>query len=159
MTLVLAAATPKQIRELMQVDGLTNDEVKSHLQVSHFIFFCSAYSSYFLLSNFASLPLCPNLNHLEPGINYGNLWPFPEIQASHTKNPHCCSSADKPTSMCFGRSVAIWGAIRWCHCIKGEQLPVGISPRPPAVMWKHRGYFNCWRGWHGRWRGLQVGEL
>ncbi|GER54443.1 homeodomain-like superfamily protein [Striga asiatica] len=27
-----SAATPKQIRELMQVDGLTNDEVKSHLQ-------------------------------------------------------------------------------------------------------------------------------
>ncbi|GAU17394.1 hypothetical protein TSUD_232700 [Trifolium subterraneum] len=26
------AATPKQIREKMQVDGLTNDEVKSHLQ-------------------------------------------------------------------------------------------------------------------------------
>ncbi|XWS45309.1 hypothetical protein CRYUN_Cryun15aG0125600 [Craigia yunnanensis] len=25
-------ATPKQIRELMQVDGITNDEVKSHLQ-------------------------------------------------------------------------------------------------------------------------------
>jgi SHAQKYF class myb-like DNA-binding protein len=25
-------ATPKQIREVMQVDGLTNDEVKSHLQ-------------------------------------------------------------------------------------------------------------------------------
>ncbi|KAK6120968.1 hypothetical protein DH2020_045295 [Rehmannia glutinosa] len=29
------AATPKQIRELMQVDGLTNDEVKSHLQVRY----------------------------------------------------------------------------------------------------------------------------
>lgn len=28
-----AVATPKQIRELMKVDGLTNDEVKSHLQV------------------------------------------------------------------------------------------------------------------------------
>jgi len=27
-------ATPKQIRELMQVVGLTNDEVKSHLQVN-----------------------------------------------------------------------------------------------------------------------------
>ncbi|XP_070662633.1 probable transcription factor KAN4 isoform X5 [Malus domestica] len=27
------AATPNQIRELMKVDGLTNDEVKSHLQV------------------------------------------------------------------------------------------------------------------------------
>jgi hypothetical protein len=26
-------ATPKQIREMMKVDGLTNDEVKSHLQV------------------------------------------------------------------------------------------------------------------------------
>ena len=37
-------ATPKQIRELMMVDGLTNDEVKSHLQVGTntialFIFF------------------------------------------------------------------------------------------------------------------------
>ncbi|KAK4762423.1 hypothetical protein SAY86_008191 [Trapa natans] len=28
----ITAATPKQIRELMKVDGLTNDEVKSHLQ-------------------------------------------------------------------------------------------------------------------------------
>lgn len=28
-------ATPKQIRELMKVDGLTNDEVKSHLQVTN----------------------------------------------------------------------------------------------------------------------------
>nr|CAD1843020.1 unnamed protein product [Ananas comosus var. bracteatus] len=28
-------ATPKQIRELMKVDGLTNDEVKSHLQAPH----------------------------------------------------------------------------------------------------------------------------
>lgn len=31
--LMIAVATPKQIRELMKVDGLTNDEVKSHLQV------------------------------------------------------------------------------------------------------------------------------
>lgn len=31
--LFAAVATPKQIRELMQVVGLTNDEVKSHLQV------------------------------------------------------------------------------------------------------------------------------
>ncbi|KAJ6431889.1 hypothetical protein OIU84_019212 [Salix udensis] len=29
---VMPASTPKQIRELMKVDGLTNDEVKSHLQ-------------------------------------------------------------------------------------------------------------------------------
>jgi SHAQKYF class myb-like DNA-binding protein len=38
-------ATPKQIRELMQVDGLTNDEVKSHLQV------CLQNVIYFLISN------------------------------------------------------------------------------------------------------------
>lgn len=30
---MIAVATPKHIRELMKVDGLTNDEVKSHLQV------------------------------------------------------------------------------------------------------------------------------
>lgn len=32
--ILFAVATPKQIRELMKVDGLTNDEVKSHLQVN-----------------------------------------------------------------------------------------------------------------------------
>lgn len=31
---VRPVATPKQIREHMKVDGLTNDEVKSHLQVT-----------------------------------------------------------------------------------------------------------------------------
>jgi hypothetical protein len=31
---VTAVATLKQIREVMKVDGLTNDEVNSHLQVS-----------------------------------------------------------------------------------------------------------------------------
>ncbi|CAN6873258.1 unnamed protein product [Brassica oleracea] len=29
-------ATPKQIRDIMKVDGLTNDEVKSHLQVKKY---------------------------------------------------------------------------------------------------------------------------
>lgn len=36
---MFAAATPKQIKELMKVDGLTNDEVKSHLQVKMWSFF------------------------------------------------------------------------------------------------------------------------
>lgn len=31
----LTVATPKQIREHMQEEGLTNDEVKSHLQVTY----------------------------------------------------------------------------------------------------------------------------
>lgn len=33
LLVLFTVATPKQIRELMKVDGLTNDEVKSHLQV------------------------------------------------------------------------------------------------------------------------------
>ncbi|CAI9096275.1 OLC1v1032376C1 [Oldenlandia corymbosa var. corymbosa] len=39
-------ATPKQIRELMKVDGLTNDEVKSHLQVRY----CNLIFLFFFLS-------------------------------------------------------------------------------------------------------------
>lgn len=38
LLLSFPVATPKQIRELMQVDGLTNDEVKSHLQVTFNVF-------------------------------------------------------------------------------------------------------------------------
>lgn len=39
LLLSFPVATPKQIRELMQVEGLTNDEVKSHLQVSSKAYF------------------------------------------------------------------------------------------------------------------------
>lgn len=42
---LFAVATPKQIRELMQVEGLTNDEVKSHLQVSFNLQLCLPLSS------------------------------------------------------------------------------------------------------------------
>ncbi|BBG94438.1 myb-like transcription factor family protein [Prunus dulcis] len=51
------AATPKQIRELMKVDGLTNDEVKSHLQ--------------------------PSCNQAEPNFNHLPL--FTEISFAHSK--------------------------------------------------------------------------
>lgn len=43
-------ATPKQIRELMKVDGLTNDEVKSHLQVSFYP--CNLYYPSLICVNF-----------------------------------------------------------------------------------------------------------
>ncbi|CAA0830924.1 Homeodomain-like superfamily protein [Striga hermonthica] len=57
------AATPKQIRELMQVDGLTNDEVKSHLQ------------KYRLHTRRVTLSANPS-----PGIELGGLW---------TSHEHC----------------------------------------------------------------------
>lgn len=38
-------ATPKQIRDLMKVDDLTNDEVKSHLQVLTKFYICCLASS------------------------------------------------------------------------------------------------------------------
>ena len=40
---VRPVATPKQIRDMMKVDGLTNDEVKSHLQVNVLTFFLTSY--------------------------------------------------------------------------------------------------------------------
>jgi len=45
-----AVATPKQIRELMKVDGLTNDEVKSHLQVMERNFFFLLGNSNYLIT-------------------------------------------------------------------------------------------------------------
>jgi hypothetical protein len=54
-------ATPKQIRELMKVDGLTNDEVKSHLQV---------YINYFILSLSLSLSLSLCIYIPSTVINY-----------------------------------------------------------------------------------------
>ena len=55
--LMIAVATPKQIRELMKVDGLTNDEVKSHLQVQSLPF-----SFPFSLSKHTYIPHHHNIN-------------------------------------------------------------------------------------------------
>ncbi|KAM0860235.1 hypothetical protein ACQ4PT_046694 [Festuca glaucescens] len=63
-------ATPKQIREVMKVDGLTNDEVKSHLQK-------------YRLHNQKS-PGSSSSSH--PIMLVGDLWAHQE-QSSHSKSP------------------------------------------------------------------------
>ncbi|KAL2537540.1 Homeodomain-like superfamily protein [Forsythia ovata] len=54
------AATPKQIRERMQVDGLTNDEVKSHLQKYRI--------------HTRRVPTNPSTSTNEPVVLLGSLW-------------------------------------------------------------------------------------
>ncbi|RWW33606.1 hypothetical protein GW17_00001687 [Ensete ventricosum] len=102
VTDVDAVATPKQIRELMKVDGLTNDEVKSHLQVaSKFHIHGLMASQLSTLYHFSSLTLCscslfqkyrlhsrklPNASasFSRPLMVLGGLWVPPE---NHTVSP------------------------------------------------------------------------
>lgn len=64
-------ATPKQIREVMKVDGLTNDEVKSHLQK-------------YRLHNQRS-PSSSSASH--PIMLVGDLWAHQEQSSSQSRSP------------------------------------------------------------------------
>lgn len=64
-------ATPKQIREVMKVDGLTNDEVKSHLQK-------------YRLHN-QRCPSSSSASH--PVMLVGDLWAHQEQSSSQSRSP------------------------------------------------------------------------
>lgn len=114
---MIAVATPKQIREVMKVDGLTNDEVKSHLQVSkHPSFYFSNHflkqiSSRFLIHSFHYSISCLLIlilimsckyfqkyrlhNRKSPGtasashsiVLVGDLWASQEVSCSQSGSP------------------------------------------------------------------------
>uniref|UniRef100_A0A453LV67 HTH myb-type domain-containing protein n=1 Tax=Aegilops tauschii subsp. strangulata TaxID=200361 RepID=A0A453LV67_AEGTS len=70
-SVALKVATPKQIREMMKVDGLTNDEVKSHLQK-------------YRLHN-QRCPSSSSASH--PVMLVGDLWAHQEQSSSQSRSP------------------------------------------------------------------------
>ncbi|GLT91762.1 hypothetical protein SLE2022_096350 [Rubroshorea leprosula] len=84
------AATPKQIREIMKVDGLTNDEVKSHLQK-------------YRLHTRRPTPTVHNNGNPQPQfVVVGGIWmPPPEYAAMATTTASGETASVTPTSGIF----------------------------------------------------------
>ncbi|KAL5217124.1 hypothetical protein ABZP36_017808 [Zizania latifolia] len=90
-------ATPKQIREVMKVDGLTNDEVKSHLQFGS----CHANIQKYRLHNRRSI--IGTTPASQPIVLPGDLWAPQEVSCSQSGSPQ------GPLQL-SGSGVAVWAA-------------------------------------------------
>lgn len=145
-----AVATPKQIRELMKVDGLTNDEVKSHLQVRKihhcFFLFTTRFSSSMFSNNHDfSRRICDDTD-----VDFcdSDCAEVPPAQPAESAKLNNC----EPTDCAHARALL--------HSSRAKQLPVWI-PWGSSPFLRLR---------HGRWRliggdgqlrggGWQVWEL
>lgn len=110
-------ATPKQIRELMRVDGLTNDEVKSHLQ--KYRLHTKRLPSYNTSSN-------------SPTVALGSLWNPPHPQDHYVERP-INSQSGSPDGPLLNCTTATGGT----STTGGDSMDYGDDEKSEN---------NCWKG-------------